>query len=42
MSVSKKRDYKTTNEVVKFIWFLAEFQVILLIYKTKLWKNMNT
>lgn len=38
----KKTEWKTANEIVSFIWFPTEFQVPLLIYKTKLWRKRNT
>lgn len=42
MALTKEIKYETTNKIIKLIWFLAEFQVMLLIYKTKLHNNINT
>lgn len=42
MAINKEMEYETTDKLLKFICFLAEFQVILLIYKTKLWNHINT
>lgn len=36
MAINKEMEYGPTNKIVKCIWFLAEFQIILLIYQTKL------